>query len=396
MAGSGSVRGTLVVSPRSPRTLYGTSLNSGVLSRSTDGGAHWTALSGVSDVTSVALDRAAPSTIYAGINHVGHSLSPHPFAGVLRSDDGGASWTERNQGLTAIPVYALAVDPSRPDQLWASAFTLLRSANRGARWVRANPPADFAPTQLEVGDSSELFAAVHHLAGPDGPLFMELWKSVDGSATWTMLSPGIGMDAFRMAPSDRSTLYVAGPGSSVDRLSRSTDGGATWEIRNSAPLPLTFVVDLTVAPSSDSVLYLWGFLNDPAASQSRLVLLRSEDGGATWADVTAGLPAVTVLQRLALAVDPHDPHTVYAGTSEGIWKSTDGGATWALAGGGLLHRTITQMVAPLPGRLYAVVDGNRICGLRTSDANFLLADPSNPGRIYAATANGVWVLTERD
>lgn len=397
----------LVVSPRSPRTLYGISSRL-VLSRSTDGGADWTPLSGVSDVFSVALDPTAPATVYAGIVHL-RSFFPHPFAGVFRSDDGGASWTERNQGLTAIPVYSVAVDPSQPDQLWATAFTLLRSANRGIRWVRSPPPPD-GPFQVVPGASSELFTAAYHLGGPHGPLFVQIWKTVDGKA-WTMLSPGIGVDAFRIAPSDRSTLYVAGPGNdSPDRLSRSTDGGATWEIRNLDPLPFTFVVDLAVAPSSASVLYLWGFLNDPAASQSRLILLRSDDGGATWADVTAGLPAVTTLQRLELAVDPHDPHTVYAGTSEGVWKSTDGGGTWALAGSGLVHRTIDQILSPLPGRLYAIVDGNRIFrsddggatweqrirGLRTSTVYSLVADPSDPRRIYAATANGVWVLTETD
>ncbi len=395
----------LAVSPRSPRTLYGISAVQ-TLSRSTDGGAHWTALSGVSDVTSVAFDRAAPATVYAGISHL-HSFVPHPFAGVLRSDDGGASWTDRNQGITAIPVSSVAVDPGQPDQLWATGFTLFHSANRGVRWVRAPTPQD-KPGLVAVGASSVLFAIAPHLEGPHGPLFDLLWRTSDGGAAWSLSLNTDAVLAFQIAPSDLSTAYAVGPGVfPSEELFRSTDDGAHWDPRTSSPLPFNAAEELAVAPSSASVLYLWGFLRDPPTPQRSLALLRSDDGGATWTDVTAGLPAVT---SLALAVDPGDPHTVYAGTSEGIWKSTDGGGTWALAGSGLVHRTINQILSPLPGRLYAIVDGDRIFrsddggdtwrqwirGLRTSAVSSLVADPSDPRRIYAATANGVWTLTETD
>ena len=97
-------------------------------------------------------------------------------------------------------------------------------------------------------------------------------------------------------------------------------------------------------------------------------MARSDDGGATWTDVTAGLslPGEFVA---ALAVDPRDARTVYAGfgpgaafpDGDGVWKSTDGGATWARAGAELAGRTITSLLAStLSGRVYAVVDGARV------------------------------------
>ncbi len=104
--------GALTVSPHSPRTLYA-GFYSGHLFRSTDGGAHWSTLSGVSDVASVAFD-ADPQRVYAGV----FSL---PLGGVVRSDDGGASWMRQSQGMTGLATPMLTVDPSDPDRLWTTA-----------------------------------------------------------------------------------------------------------------------------------------------------------------------------------------------------------------------------------------------------------------------------------
>ena len=55
-----------------------------------------------------------------------------------------------------------------------------------------------------------------------------------------------------------------------------------------------------------------------------------------------------------LTVDPKDPDTVYAGTSdEGLFKSSDGGRSWELLSG-VTHSRITSVaVSPVDGAIYA-------------------------------------------
>jgi len=57
------------------------------------------------------------------------------------------------------------------------------------------------------------------------------------------------------------------------------------------------------------------------------------DGGLTWS--RTGL-ATTGFVR-ALAIDPSDPNTLYAGTTGGVFKSTNGGANWSAANNGLTN-----------------------------------------------------------
>ena len=59
------------------------------------------------DVTSLVLDSANPSTLYAGTTD----------RGVLKSVNGGATWSPT--GLTGTPIASLAIDPLVPTTLYA-------------------------------------------------------------------------------------------------------------------------------------------------------------------------------------------------------------------------------------------------------------------------------------
>jgi photosystem II stability/assembly factor-like uncharacterized protein len=62
---------------------------------------------------------------------------------------------------------------------------------------------------------------------------------------------------------------------------------------------------------------------------------KSTDGGATWSASGTGLTYV-----YALAVDPIDSNTLYAGTNGGVFKSTNGGTTWSAVNTGLTTRIV--------------------------------------------------------
>ncbi|QOI99888.1 MAG: hypothetical protein HRU70_05080 [Phycisphaeraceae bacterium] len=172
---------------------------------------------------------------------------------------------------------------------------------------------------------------------------------------------------------------------------------------------------------------------------------RTDTGGSTWTPLTDHLPASAVG---ALALDPADPDTIYAGTGEanfanhsryglGIYKSTDAGATWThLAEPIFAGRCISRLVIDPrdPSRIFAAVthaggfparaaakghpQADGPVGLfRSDDAGIswthvsgglpslcltdLVIDPADPSRMFAAAgrifgdpANGIYRSTD--
>ena len=62
-------------------------------------------------------------------------------------------------------------------------------------------------------------------------------------------------------------------------------------------------------------------------------ILKSKDGGQTFAAVNQGLDSPVVA---SLAMAQNNPNLIYAGTGAGIYKTINGGATWSATGSDLL------------------------------------------------------------
>ncbi len=134
-------------------------------------------------------------------------------------------------------------------------------------------------------------------------------------------------------------MAAQGPlwGAGGDRgLYKTTDGGASWnrvlEISEN-----TGVTDLLLDPRDPDVLYaaayqrrrrVWTLINGGPESG----IHKSTDGGATWRELTNGLPEGD-LGRIGLAISPVDPDLLYAiveaaGENGGFFRSTDAGGNW--------------------------------------------------------------------
>ncbi|MGA7784801.1 MAG: hypothetical protein WB997_09185, partial [Candidatus Acidiferrales bacterium] len=138
------------------------------------------------------------------------------------------------------------------------------------------------------------------------------------------------IDGFAVDETNSDIMYV---GTAAGGVFKTTNGGTTW-------LPIfeheitASIGALAIAPSSHNIIYVGtGEANNRQSASYGAGMYKSLDGGHTWMHI--GLDATQAIGRVA--IDPHDPNTVYVAALGGLWgsnperglyKTTDGGKTW--------------------------------------------------------------------
>jgi len=238
---------------------------------------------------------------------VGSRLDSTRGCGAFRSRGKGRRW--KSLGLDAEGVSALAVAPGAGDVTWAGT----------------------------TGDGSDVAGAV---------------LKRTGKGAWQVMLDGDDVDldvtALAVDPRDPDVVYAA---TNNEGVTKTTDGGATWTWINrglprfdftgaSSPTgAFVFTIPLVLAADDPDTVHV-GTLGYGSCCPDQVGVggdvFTSRDGGATWTGSTSGLAGVNVL---ALASDPARPGTLYAGTTDGVFRSADRGVTWApfgLQGGPLV------------------------------------------------------------
>jgi photosystem II stability/assembly factor-like uncharacterized protein len=227
---------------------------------------------------------------------------PEPYSnltsglGVLKSTDGGQTWSELNManGLETLHIGSIYMHPEEPDTLLAAA---------GHVWTFE---------ELETVESQGI--------RPAG-----VYRTADGGETWEKVlaagdfRPAETFCSVEFCTADPNIAYAA----SVDAIYRSEDAGLTWfsvsrEFGWGPPGVLAgFPIDIQCDPSDHNRL----FINNYGGGN-----FLSEDGGRTWRNASQGY---TGAQIISVAVDPTSPGRVFAtGSQSGIWGTHDGGTTW--------------------------------------------------------------------
>jgi hypothetical protein len=186
-------------------------------------------------------------------------------------------------------------------------------------------------------------------------------------------------------------------------LLKSTNGGASWaESANGLPV-LASVYDIEADPTQPSTLYL---------GANEHGVYKSTNGGANWSPANLPLDRFSVVQDVELA--PTAPSTVYAGIAfNSLAKSTDGGATWTISKGGgnfdalansiAVSRTSANHVylASIFGGAFETTDGGMTFNELPIPAGgvvgrCLAIGASAPDLLYVGTdVHGIWKFTNR-
>ena len=260
--------------------------------RTTDGSTTWVGVgTGLSFVTTFAIDPVSTSTVYAGTRS----------EGVFRSPDRGATWTATSSDLPPVSVNAMAVDVTGALYV-ANEGGLYRSRDQGASWTDLQL---WTPVSSVVVDP---VSGTVYAGEPAGNYGHGVFRSADGGDTWS--DTGLADGVMSLAVS-QSVVY-AGTANGVFR----SIGGNDWAPASGGIQEP--VVSVAADPNNPDIAYAGTYSG----------LFSTTSGGAEWSPVFPLFGA----QVLNVAIAPTDPSTVYVATGYGSAMTRDGGTSWQSAG----------------------------------------------------------------
>jgi photosystem II stability/assembly factor-like uncharacterized protein len=216
-------------------------------------------------------------------------------------------------------VRALASDPAHPEVLYLGTTdgAIFVSHDAGAGWeqlgsVGKNQNAVVTAIIVDPRDSARLYAATwtREAAGEGGGIFL----SSDGGVTWRNSGVvGHAVRALAQSASDPATL-VAG---ALDGVFLSRDSGKNWQrVTPAGDAELRNFDSLAIDPHNPLVIYA-GTFHLP---------WKTTDGGAHWTSIHAGM--IDDSDVLSLLTDVENPRRIFASACSGIYRSDDAGAAW--------------------------------------------------------------------
>lgn len=323
------------------------------------------------DVRAMATDPADPDRLWLGTSS----------GEVYVSTNGGSSWTPVREGIP-FPGYVvdnLLID--RAGRLWASAWgvwgggVVAVSEDGGRTWSRRDDGVtEVSIRAIAVDPQNEKNLVLGGLNG--------VWKSTDDGRSWKKVSEHVNVESLAIDPRKPQTVYVG----TWRQAWRTDDGGKSWKKIDNGMVLDTDVFNIHLDPRNpDSVwvatcgwVYntqnrgdLWtryrdGFENRRVhdivtdAQNADIVyagtvagLYRTIDAGKSWSRISDDKLVIN-----SIMVDARRPNRILVGTEgDGVYVSNDRGKSFVRSSNGLYNLKITSVV-PDPsekGTLYAVV-----------------------------------------
>lgn len=307
------------------------------LAPETENGVGWRAInSGLPEQTTV-------QTIASNRN--GSVLYAGTFDGVYRSENSGASWSRKSNGLDARDISCLAMAPQNSLIAVAGSWGkgLYKTTDGGETWqsVWSGDKSPHINAVQYSSDGSTLWVATQH----------GLFRSADGGQTWVHAFKYGKIRTVAVHPINANIIYL---GIRWHGNFRSSDGGESWQEINTG-----------VYTTGQEYAAANAFIFDPR-NPNRMVmstgwvdLYESQNGGESWKRVADVLYEKSVL---ALGIAEIAPQQIWAITEDdGVFASQDGSSKWLVENTGIEDFKVKALrVAPTSGDVFVGTLGKGI------------------------------------
>lgn len=257
--------------------------------KTSDGGKTWEhlGLEETHHISQVCVHPVNPDIVYVGA--YGHAFGPNEERGVYKTTDGGKSWNKVLYKSENAGVIDLVMNPSNPDELFASIWEFERKA--------------WGP---KTGGSES-----------------GMWKSTDGGENWTEITyanglpeDGRGRTGFTMSAADAKKVYALIDSETKAGLYVSNDLGENWEF-------VSNYFQIIGRPFYYSHIYASPLdANELWCPNNRM--FSSKDGGKTW-ELEPGIKD----DFHDIWIDNNDPNRMIGTNDGGCQVSMTGGKTWS-------------------------------------------------------------------
>lgn len=231
----------------------------------------------------------------------------------------------QTSGPPLYQVNAVATDPGEDAAVYAAASiysvsqsALFRSSDGGRSW---DPLVEAPGGEFYSEITVDPYQPQRIYAGAQANGRVNLYRSIDAGVSWSLTGTISPACTLSIAPGSAPGVVLSGCGR---KLLRSQDGAATW-----TELSTPFSESVRLTPGPGGILLAYGATS----------IFRSANDGGSWVSV-GGAPAECP-SILGLDVDPDDANELVIGTGKlggagflcgGVFRSSDGGMTWGANG----------------------------------------------------------------
>ncbi|MEK6280953.1 MAG: YCF48-related protein [Acidobacteriota bacterium] len=312
------------------------------------------------------------------------------------ADPGKYSDDWRSNGPPGGDVRSLVVDPSNPDRFYLGTLDgqIYTSTDAGKSWEllhNFNRPRLFVDHIIvDPRDSKTIYVAAHRHKEAGG-----FFKSTDGGRRWREGSELKNEALHSLFQSESNpNVLIAG---TFHGMFRSDNSGDSWfQLPTQSTPGLEHVESIAIDPRTSNTIY----------AGTWYLPYKSTDGGKTWRSIKNGI--IDDSDIFAIDINPRDANHVIMSACSGIYETKNGGDSWEKVQGipSQSRRTRAILQHPtIPGLVFAGTTegfwrsergGNKdswmVTTSRQLEINSITVHPSRPQTVYIGTNNyGVMV-----